>query len=362
MRCGQLTETRTSGASAATNLVTTESQTHGVCRTGTSRARANRTHVARRTCAKPTRNGIGCRHDDFIDQVWNRSGPSASVRFLTDQIQAGSSTASGENQMTDEPFCSPNTSRRRRVRRSLANSCSSSSGPRTRLHVLRTAESWRRLRMGSAILELIPSMARELVFGRGAWPSRELAIARAEHERNALEKLASRGYWERRARAARPPSPAPPPPDAQPAPQPAGSGAPPAPATAPATETPAPPAVDIRFDIVVASFRTDGRATSVAEQVSALGVPIRRVRRLAVGHLWGLSRRERRPRTLSSAYTAQASPPRKSWRWLDSHNVISKDIYSALSLRLLAGRLTIDRCPPVVRLDRCRSSFARRCC
>jgi hypothetical protein len=40
-------------------------------------------------------------------------------------------------------------------------------------------------------LELVPSMARELVFSRGAWPSRELAIAWAEQERKVLEKGAA---------------------------------------------------------------------------------------------------------------------------------------------------------------------------
>ena len=57
-------------------------------------------------------------------------------------------------------------------------------------------------------------------------------------------------------------------------PSPAGTAVPPA--AAAAAETPAPPAADTRFDIVVASFRTDARATSVAEQVSALGVTVRR--------------------------------------------------------------------------------------
>ena len=36
-------------------------------------------------------------------------------------------------------------------------------------------------------LALVPSMARELVFGRGAWASRELAGAWAEQERKAME-------------------------------------------------------------------------------------------------------------------------------------------------------------------------------
>ena len=33
---------------------------------------------------------------------------------------------------------------------------------------------------------------------------------------------------------------------------------------------------ETRFEIVVASFRTDARATSVADEVSALGVSVRR--------------------------------------------------------------------------------------
>lgn len=78
------------------------------------------------------------------------------------------------------------------------------------------------------------------------------------------------------AAAPRTPSPGPPAPGTQPSPPPASAAAPPAPAAAAATETPAPPAADIRFDIVVASFRTDARATSVAEQVSALGIAVRR--------------------------------------------------------------------------------------
>ena len=72
------------------------------------------------------------------------------------------------------------------------------------------------------------------------------------------------------------PSSTPQAPGTQPTPPPAGTAAPPAPAAAAGTPTPAPPAADIRFDIVVASFRTDARATSVAEQVTALGVPVRR--------------------------------------------------------------------------------------
>ena len=136
-------------------------------------------------------------------------------------------------------------------------------------------------------------------------------------------------------------------------------------ATTAASGAPALPPADSRFDIVVASFRTDARATTVSPT---------RYRRSAYRFagasqtggsrsLRGLSRRERRPRTLSSAYTARASPARKSWRWLDSRNVISKDIDVSLSLRLLAGRLTMDRCPPDRSIRSCRrSSFARRCC
>jgi cell division protein FtsN len=39
---------------------------------------------------------------------------------------------------------------------------------------------------------------------------------------------------------------------------------------------PAPPAAIGRFEIVVASFRTDARATSVTSEVSGLGLPVRR--------------------------------------------------------------------------------------
>jgi len=46
-------------------------------------------------------------------------------------------------------------------------------------------------------------------------------------------------------------------------------------AAPPATDTPA-SAADQRFDIVVASFRTEARASSVADEVSALGVAVRR--------------------------------------------------------------------------------------
>jgi general secretion pathway protein A len=73
-------------------------------------------------------------------------------------------------------------------------------------------------------------------------------------------------------------------------PDPVSAGAPasvPEPAAAPGTPTPpvatapAPPAAGAaaageRFEIVVASFRTDERATSVAAEVTALGLPIRR--------------------------------------------------------------------------------------
>ena len=69
------------------------------------------------------------------------------------------------------------------------------------------------------------------------------------------------------------PAPAAPAPAAQSTLPPAGAGAPPAPPAAAPTET---PAAAERFDIIVASFRTDARATSVAEQVSALGVAVRR--------------------------------------------------------------------------------------
>ena len=73
---------------------------------------------------------------------------------------------------------------------------------------------------------------------------------------------------------------------ARPGPVPTG---PAAPVTEPATGTPAPPAAtvpaprapvatatDERFDIVVASFRTDARASSAEAAIKALGLPIRR--------------------------------------------------------------------------------------
>jgi len=79
------------------------------------------------------------------------------------------------------------------------------------------------------------------------------------------------------AAAPRAPAPQPAPatsaPAAQSTPQPANAGAPPVPPAGPATEG---PATAERFDIIVASFRTDARATLVAEQVTALGVAVRR--------------------------------------------------------------------------------------
>jgi general secretion pathway protein A len=70
-----------------------------------------------------------------------------------------------------------------------------------------------------------------------------------------------------------------------PAPQPAAtapasSATPPAsapsgPAAAPPTTPPATPAAE-RFDIVVASFRTDARAAAVSTEIAALGLPVRR--------------------------------------------------------------------------------------
>jgi general secretion pathway protein A len=74
---------------------------------------------------------------------------------------------------------------------------------------------------------------------------------------------------------------------AQPDPAPAGAAAP-VPNSAPTAGTPAPKAIAPppsmpaaastggSFEIVVASFRTDGRAASVAAEVEALGLPIRR--------------------------------------------------------------------------------------
>jgi cell division protein FtsN len=85
------------------------------------------------------------------------------------------------------------------------------------------------------------------------------------------------------------PASIPPPPVLRSEPPPSGSGtgsAPPAQATAPrppgaTAPAAAGPAVSPgdataeRFDIVVASFRTEARANSVATEVSALGVPVR---------------------------------------------------------------------------------------
>ena len=54
-----------------------------------------------------------------------------------------------------------------------------------------------------------------------------------------------------------------------------------APVSTPAAASPAPPAVATtpageRFDIVVASFRTEARATAVSTEIAALGLPVRR--------------------------------------------------------------------------------------
>ena len=57
------------------------------------------------------------------------------------------------------------------------------------------------------------------------------------------------------------------------------ASAPSGPASAPTTTTPAaPPATPAaeRFDIVVASFRTDARAAAVSTEIAALGLPVRR--------------------------------------------------------------------------------------
>jgi general secretion pathway protein A len=77
--------------------------------------------------------------------------------------------------------------------------------------------------------------------------------------------------------------PAPPVSPVAPAPDRSNRSAPPtAPAAAPATPPPstpaAPPATAAgdRFDIVVASFRTDARAAAVATEIAALGLPVRR--------------------------------------------------------------------------------------
>jgi general secretion pathway protein A len=59
-------------------------------------------------------------------------------------------------------------------------------------------------------------------------------------------------------------------------PEPAASTPTPTTATAPAPRAPAATTNDERFDIVVASFRTDARATSAEAAVKTLGLPIRR--------------------------------------------------------------------------------------
>jgi hypothetical protein len=59
------------------------------------------------------------------------------------------------------------------------------------------------------------------------------------------------------------------------APPPSTTAAPPSTTAAPPSTTAA-PAPGERFDVVVASFRTDARATSVAAEVAALGLPTRR--------------------------------------------------------------------------------------
>ena len=78
-------------------------------------------------------------------------------------------------------------------------------------------------------------------------------------------------------------------PSARPDPAPAGANAS-VPEAAATAGTPTPPeaallllrprlaatATGVRFDIVVASFRTDARAASVAAEVAALGLPVRR--------------------------------------------------------------------------------------
>jgi general secretion pathway protein A len=90
-----------------------------------------------------------------------------------------------------------------------------------------------------------------------------------------------------RSEAAAPASPALTVPNPQPGPVPA-SGSATGPEPAAAAGTPAPPVATApapsaaaaasgeRFEIVIASFRTDGRAGSVAAQVTALGLPVRR--------------------------------------------------------------------------------------
>jgi general secretion pathway protein A len=84
--------------------------------------------------------------------------------------------------------------------------------------------------------------------------------------------------------AAPPSSPAIPPGPAAPPPVTDPLGLPAAPSTATAPTTPRPPAATTagqRFEIVVASFRTETRAASVAAEVTGLGLPMRR--RMAEG-------------------------------------------------------------------------------
>jgi cell division protein FtsN len=56
----------------------------------------------------------------------------------------------------------------------------------------------------------------------------------------------------------------------------AATGTRPPGASAPAPRAAAAPATGERFEILVASFRTDGRAASVANEVTELGLPSRR--------------------------------------------------------------------------------------
>jgi 2-oxoglutarate dehydrogenase E2 component (dihydrolipoamide succinyltransferase) len=72
----------------------------------------------------------------------------------------------------------------------------------------------------------------------------------------------------------------PPAPDAPASTTPPPSTAAPSPAPAPAAPAPAAAAAASaageRFDIIVASFRTDERAASVASEVTTIGLPVRR--------------------------------------------------------------------------------------
>ena len=84
-------------------------------------------------------------------------------------------------------------------------------------------------------------------------------------------------------------------------------------ASAPAPSAPAAASTGGRFEIVVASFRTDARAASVAAEVAALGLPMRRrvVGRLAAGGLRPVRVPRRRRGSAAAPAAAPASPARR---------------------------------------------------